>query len=280
MPGEINIIYRSNDQSPLGQVADAAYVHNSTGVPSHRILGSYALIFLTNGQGMYTDANHKPCPVSAGDAFILFPDIAHRYGPARSGRWDEFYIRFHGRVFDVWREAGVLTPKQPLFRLGQITPWLNRLTNVVDVPIAGASERQIVMVSRLQSVLADIMTSHSIPLESGTQVWLTEACQWLECELAEEMDCHWVAQKVGLSYDRFRKKFAKEIGMTPHQYRSAQRLRAAQKMLMETDMSLKEIAASVGFYDEFAFSNRFKNVMGVSPRTFRRQKLNDNSAPL
>jgi len=269
MPGEPTILFRSYDQSPIGQIGDAAYVYNSTGVPVPRVLGSYALIFLIEGQGIYADVNHKATAVSPGDMLMLFPDIAHRYGPSRRGKWSEFYILFHGPVFDLWRSTGILTPQRPVFRLGQVEPWLQRMTNVVDVPITGASERQIVMVSRLQSVIADIITSQTISLESGSQVWLTEACHWLESELAEEISCHWVADMVGLSYDRFRKKFAAEMKMTPYQYRSMQRLKAAQKMMLETEMSLKEIAASVGFYDEFALSNRFKQVMGMSPRAFR-----------
>jgi len=271
MPVDLTIVYRGNDQSPLGQIMDAAFVRNSAGITKHRVLGSYALIFMTNGGGTYSDTNHKPVPVSAGDLFILFPDVAHRYGPPRSGKWDEFYILFHGPVFDLWRRTGILTPKRPLFRLGPVEPWLNKLTNILDVQAATPIDRQIVMVSRLQAVLAEILVTQLIPLETGAHQWLTEARHWLESELAEEMDCHWVAAQVGLSYDHFRRKFAKETGMTPNQYRSSQRLRAAQNMLVETEMSLKEIAASVGYYDAFAFSHRFKQFTGLSPSAFRQR---------
>ena len=271
MPGDLTILYRSTDQSPLGQIMDAAYIRNSTGIPKHRVLGSYALIFLIGGGGTYSDTNHKPVPVSAGDLFILFPDVAHRYGPARNGKWDEFYILFHGPAFDLWRKAGILSPKRPLFRLGPVEPWLSKLTNVLDVSTASPSDRQIVMTSRLQAVLAEIITTQLIAMESGAQQWLTEAQHWLEAELAEEMDPHWVATQVGFSYDHFRRKFTKETGMTPYQYRSTQRLRAAQKMLIETEMSLKEIAAAVGYYDAFAFSHRFKQFAGLSPSAFRQE---------
>ena len=271
MPGDITILYRGGDQCPLGQVMDAAYVHHSTGITTHRVLGFYAIILIIQGQGTYSDVNHKPIPVAAGDIFVLFPDVAHRYGPSRSSRWDEIYISFRGSIFDLWRRLGLLTPERPLFRLGSTKPWTERFTHVVDVPDAEPAERQIMMIGRLQSLLSDIITSQRVPVESNSRLWLTEACHLLESELAEDMDCHWIAEKVGLSYDGFRKKFAKEMGMTPFQYRSAQRLSAARKMLLETEMSLKEIAASIGFFDEFAFSNRFKQTSGLSPRAFRQQ---------
>ncbi|MGI4791342.1 MAG: AraC family transcriptional regulator [Janthinobacterium lividum] len=271
MPGDITILFRGSDQCPLGQVIDAAFVHRSTGITTHRVLGFYALIFIIDGQGTYTDANHKPTPVSAGDLFVLFPDVAHRYGPSRSSRWDEIYISFRGPIFDLWRQVGLLAPERSLFRLGETQPWVERFSHVADVPETEPSKRQIIMVGRLQAVLADIVTSQQVSVESDAFRWLTDACHLLESELAEEIDCHWVAETVGFSYDRFRKKFAKEIGMTPYQYRSSQRLGAGRKMLLETEMSLKEIAASVGFFDEFAFSNRFKQAFGLSPRAFRQE---------
>ncbi|BDI32061.1 hypothetical protein CCAX7_41120 [Capsulimonas corticalis] len=271
MPGDITLLYRGSEQCPLGQILDAALVHHSTGVTTHRVLGFYAIVLITRGQGTYADVNHKPISVSTGDLFVLFPDVAHRYGPSRSSRWDEIYISFRGAIFDLWRQAGLLTPERPVFRLGATTPWIARFTDVVDVPEADPIVRQIMMVGRLQAVLSDIVTSQRVSVESNAQLWLTEACHLLESELAEDMDCHWIAEKVGLSYDRFRKKFAKEVGVTPFQYRSNQRLEAARKMLLETEMSLKEIAASVGFFDEFAFSNRFKQAVGMSPRAFRQE---------
>jgi AraC-like DNA-binding protein len=271
MPGEATIIYRGSEQCPLGQVVDAAFVHDSTGVPSHRVLGFYALVLITQGQGLYADVNHKPTPVAAGDLFILFPDIAHQYGPSRSSRWNEIYLSFRGPVFDLWRQVGLLAPERPLFRLGSVQPWIERITRVVDVAEADPTKRQIVMVNRVQALLSEIIASQRVVIESGSQVWLTEACHLLESELAEDIDVHWVADKVGLSYDHFRKKFAKEIGMTPYQYRATQRLDAARRMLLGTEMSLKEIAAAIGFFDEFAFSNRFKRTVGLSPRAFRQK---------
>jgi AraC-like DNA-binding protein len=279
MPGKPTILYRSTEISPLGQVADAAYVHHSTGVPTHRILGSYTLVLILKGQGTYADTQHTPQPVRPGDLILLFPDIAHWYGPARGRRWNEFYIVFHGPIFDLWRQSGILKPEQPLFRLGGVEPWLKRLTQVVDVSVTDPVQRQIIMVSRLQSVLADILGTQRLALHSGSGIWIAEVCHKMESELAVPIDFQWLASTVGMSYDLFRKKFAQATGRTPQQYRTEQRLAAARRMLRETEMSLKEIAASLGYYDEFAFSNRFKNATGVSPKIFRQAIKKSDSHP-
>ena len=86
MPTELQILFRSSDSSPLGQIVDAAFVFDSRGTPTHRVLGRYALIFLLHGQGFYADSLHASTPVTAGDLFFLFPDITHRYGPIRGNR--------------------------------------------------------------------------------------------------------------------------------------------------------------------------------------------------
>lgn len=271
MPGIPRIIYRTTEQSPIGQIADVAAVPASTGVPSHRVLGSYALILVVKGQGTFADATHLPVAIAPGTAFLLFPDVTHKYGPPRGKFWEEIYAQFRGPVFDLWRSTGILDPDRPVFRLSNVAQWVQRLQSLPDVSTASEVARQIVMVSRFQALLAEIVASEPLPLVSEEQGWITEACNWLNGELAEAMDYHWLAQSVGMSFDGFRKRFAKEMGQTPFQYRTSQRLRAAQQMLAETDMSLKEIAAAVGFYDEFAFSNRFKGAFGYSPKMYRQQ---------
>lgn len=39
--------------------------------------------------------------------------------------------------------------------------------------------------------------------------------------------------------------------------------------MQQTDLSDKQIAAELGFCDEFHFSRRFKQITGRSPRAFR-----------
>jgi len=268
---ESTVLYRGEAQSPLGQIGEVVIQYGSKGIPTYRVLGGrYALVLLIDAQGTYSDANYKPRPVSSGDCFLLFPDLAHWYRPSAGKKWDEIYIRFKGPVFDLWRSTGLLTHQRPLFHLDPVADWTERFKSIAEVDESDPTARQLVMVMRFQTLLTDILRSQPhIALDQDPQHWVAKACQLLESDLASHRDSHWLAERVGMSDDAFRKQFAKATGMPPQHYRTAKRIHAAERLLSESDMNLKEIAATLGYYDEFAFSRRFKSVVGLSPTAYR-----------
>jgi transcriptional regulator GlxA family with amidase domain len=44
----------------------------------------------------------------------------------------------------------------------------------------------------------------------------------------------------------------------------------AQRLLATTRLSLGEIAAATGFYDQSHFTKRFRKVTGITPSAYRR----------
>ena len=78
------------------------------------------------------------------------------------------------------------------------------------------------------------------------------------------------AQKLFLSERTLRNRFRSLYGKTPCQYQMEIKLQAACGYLRNNpNMTIREIAANLGFYDEFHFSRRFKEFYAVSPFQFR-----------
>ena len=61
--------------------------------------------------------------------------------------------------------------------------------------------------------------------------------------------------------------------ISPKQYILHKRLTESQRLLLETDMSIKEIAYAVGFENESYFSEFFSAKIGISARKFRNREL-------
>jgi AraC family transcriptional activator of mtrCDE len=57
---------------------------------------------------------------------------------------------------------------------------------------------------------------------------------------------------------------------TSRTYLGRWRMGLAARILSESDASLAEVAARVGYDSEFAFSRAFKRIRGVAPSAFRR----------
>ena len=82
-----------------------------------------------------------------------------------------------------------------------------------------------------------------------------------------------VARVAGLSPVQFFRSFRKATGMTPMQYLRRQRMNHAQRGLVESGDSVKEIAEQAGYLDQFHFSRDFKRWTGLSPKFFRAREI-------
>jgi len=81
-----------------------------------------------------------------------------------------------------------------------------------------------------------------------------------------------LADEVGLSRAAFARRFTTLVGIPPLGYATHWRLELAARRLRTTDAPLAEIAASVGYESEFAFSRAFKRAVGASPGSFRARR--------
>ena len=74
-----------------------------------------------------------------------------------------------------------------------------------------------------------------------------------------------------VSCSHFFALFKRATGQTPNSYFTRARMRRACKLLLETSLSVKEIAASLGYEDEFYFSRLFKSLHQLAPSYYREQ---------
>lgn len=112
---------------------------------------------------------------------------------------------------------------------------------------------------------------HSMHTQSAPKNLLA-AKQLLEQNLSTKITLSATAAKAGLSPEHFCREFKRHFGDSPVIYRLKQRVKAAERMLLYSDLPLKEIAAKQGFSDEYYFSKMFKKISGKTPGTLRRER--------
>lgn len=78
-----------------------------------------------------------------------------------------------------------------------------------------------------------------------------------------------MARQCGLSVPHFNRLWRAARGMAPGQYIIRQRIRRAAELLRESDLSIQQIADTLGYRDVFFFHRQFRRFAGVTPRAAR-----------
>ena len=88
-----------------------------------------------------------------------------------------------------------------------------------------------------------------------------------------QLDASWsaerLAREVALSRSAFVERFSSLVGMPPIRYLTFWRLQSAKLNLRETRKTIAQLAYSVGYESEEAFSRAFKREFGASPARWR-----------
>ena len=88
-----------------------------------------------------------------------------------------------------------------------------------------------------------------------------------------------VAQYIGLSQYYFSRMFKKYMQKNLPAYISEVRIRHAIGLLSDKELSITDCAYRSGFQSITAFNKVFKEIIGCSPREYRKLKINSNQIP-
>lgn len=96
-------------------------------------------------------------------------------------------------------------------------------------------------------------------------------------EVVQDIEClHRVQEKklanwCNLDRSYFGKIFKDTVLVTPQEYIIRYRINVACDLLKDTDLSIGDISAQVGYDNQLHFSRAFKKVMGISPRDWKKR---------
>lgn len=94
---------------------------------------------------------------------------------------------------------------------------------------------------------------------------------YIEENLGGDLSLETLAGIGGMSQYHFARLFRKRFGVPPHAYVQRRRLERARKLILHSDMALKEIVGASGFCDQSHLGKSFKRAYAVTPAELRKR---------
>jgi len=234
-----------------------------------RILNCYQMLSISSGKGRFESTATGEVEIQSGSAFLLFPEVWHRYAPDPESGWTEYFLELRGPALDRLREAGVLRPQNAVFHPGVAPEWIeafNTLHRLAKEEGLGGREQMATLGMHL---LTQILFSRKIGELRAEERAVRQAESRMREKLGEHLDMRKLAVEVGSDYDSFRRCFKALTGLPPKQYYRKLQMRRAEELLLHTRRSMAEIADELGFHSAFHLSAAFKEHSGLAPSLWR-----------
>jgi AraC family transcriptional regulator len=114
--------------------------------------------------------------------------------------------------------------------------------------------------------------ARAVEQSAAATPWLSRALSYVEAHLAEPISVTDLAAIACVSESKFTRAFRDFTGNSPAAYIRTRRLCVAARLLRQTQLSIHEVAASTGFYDQAHFSRVFKASERLTPLEYRRSR--------
>ena len=253
----------------------------------------YEINVITKGRGVHY-INENRVVADVGDVFIIPPKIGHGYIGGRG--FDVFHVILsdgfmNKYIADLQQLPSFYTlfGAEPLMRGRTSVPLhltlsaekLKKITNILSEIVSSSNYEDPVDCltrSSLAMVAIGLLCSEYSGSASKSEHLLSddralmESISYIHERYFEKITIDDLIRIAHISRSSYIRRFKEICGMAPSAYITKVRLDSASAMLINTTISVSEIAGRTGFYDASHFTKSFENFYGIYPLEYRNKK--------
>ncbi|GAA0137527.1 bacillibactin transport transcriptional regulator Btr [Paenibacillus sp. YSY-4.3] len=170
----------------------------------------------------------------------------------------------------LWnREAGF--PLQGYIEISD-DRFLSLLRLLVSLGEEAVSKKRYIARQYLQDMLEILLAEVQPAAANDLHQRIKATLEYMHAYYHEDIRVDKLAAIAQLHPSYYSRVFKKMMFKSPVAYLTDLRMNKAKELLLTTDKSVRDVAAVVGYGDEFYFSRRFKDTSGYSPTFFTRKK--------
>ncbi len=228
------------------------------------------IIYSVRGEGVLIvdGVEHK---ISKGSGFFLPAKYPHEYYSVGNATWETHWISFAGSCVSSVLPALELD-KPLVFKLGEISTidslWNKMLKTIRANDINCGYTNSGLLYSFLVE-LNKVITCPAGTKENHRLEQLQPIIDYIDQNYSLNITLKDLARIVDLSPQYICRIFKECMNMRPFEHLAKKRIFESKKLLIETDLSITDVAKAVGYNDCSYFCVVFKRQEGVSPADYR-----------
>jgi AraC family transcriptional regulator len=165
-------------------------------------------------------------------------------------------------------------------KVGQSRPggWMHHVIALLDAAVVHLHQGQAAYGAIVEAALLLRRQVDPQPVEGTAGDGKERLLAWQARKVLDHIDKHITTRVpvadlcalVGRSEAHFSRSFRGTFGYSPHAFVVRRRVELAAKHMLQTDMSLSDIALGCGFVDQAHLCKHFRVVIGETPAAWRR----------
>ncbi|WP_438349679.1 AraC family transcriptional regulator [Paenibacillus sp. FA6] len=229
---------------------------------------SWAFVMITGGGGYYQVNGGEQQIVEEGSWFCLYPGAVFNYGPHKDGYWDEYYFTVEGNRIAEWLENWLPDPE--LIKKANIDePFVHKMElmfMLIDSGVPSNLDRASLM---LESFLYELVAQADQSEAGNRGSFVLKVIDDISRSLHLSQETTDMAARHHISVSTLRRIIHEYTGYPLNEFLHQLKVAEAKNILLNTDLTVKEVGETLGYKDIFYFSRVFKRITGFSPRNYR-----------
>lgn len=251
--------------------SDSHPSHHNFNWKNGRKLEEYQIIYITNGEGIFESASCKQQVIKDGMIILLFPGEMHRYKPNELTGWDEYWIGIKGDIVDNLIKNLFFKRENPTLNIGFNETITNIFNCIIEKTKHEGTGYQPLISGAALHLMGEIYASFKKTryTQDDRQIMVNKARHLFRSNITNDFSPEQLAKELQVGYSWFRKVFKTYTGLAPGQFFIQLKIERAKELLVDPQLSIKQIAYELKFDSCFYFSKIFKEKTGINPSDYR-----------
>jgi AraC-like DNA-binding protein len=249
------------------------YIANSTYYTERQGQNNFLLMYTLSGKGSLR-YNNQEYILEQNQAVVIDCNNYHIYKTYSEEPWVFMWIHFNGiaakEYYSILNEETLnIIYLNDFVAFEKMLDNLNKHFDVNDIPSCINAVTQ--MTNIISLLIISKFTSVNNKKYKEHRYEIDKVIDFIQSNYGNKISLDDLTKTAYISKFHFLRLFKRHTGVSPYEYLINYRINKAKELLKNSELLIREISDTVGFFDYNNFIREFKKIVGITPLKYKKQ---------